>query len=66
MQTQKHDGAFRPSEVALLAGVLEKLKVKDLAQAEREAVAKRVLANFMAGVTDEAGLISLSQKPLGR
>ncbi len=67
MQTyDRFDGAFRPSEVELLARVLDKLDVKQLDNAQREAVAQRVMANYMAGITDEADLILFSRQPLGR
>ncbi|TIV13782.1 MAG: circularly permuted type 2 ATP-grasp protein, partial [Mesorhizobium sp.] len=33
---------------------------------EREALASRILANFMAGIQDEEELVSLSRLPLGR
>lgn len=62
----KHDGAFRPSEVDLLARVLDKLNVKDMDEAKREALAQGVMANYMAGITDEDDLISLSRQPPGR
>lgn len=57
-------GIFDPSELALLGRVFEQLKVND--HHAREALASRIIANYMAGVTDEAELVSLSRQPLGR
>jgi hypothetical protein len=59
-------GIFKPSELALLARVFERLKLKDQSVGQRETLASRILANYMAGVVDEAELISLSKQALGR
>ncbi|RUZ76907.1 hypothetical protein EN943_15615 [Mesorhizobium sp. M7A.F.Ca.US.006.01.1.1] len=59
-------GVLQPSELALLGRVFERLKVDGQSTDARDAIASRIIANFMAGVTDEAELVSLSRQPLGR
>ncbi len=59
-------GVFDATELAILARVFDKLGVSSESEEEREAVASRIIANYMAGVTDEAELVSLSKQPLGR
>lgn len=59
-------GAFRPSELALLGRVFDRLKVEARSAKQREALASRIIANYMAGVTDEEELLSTSRQPLGR
>ncbi|PAP94497.1 MAG: hypothetical protein E5V72_17195 [Mesorhizobium sp.] len=59
-------GIFDPSELALLARTFEHLKLESQSTGQREALASRIIANYMAGVIDEAELISLSRQPLGR
>jgi hypothetical protein len=55
-----------PSEVALLARVFEQAKKEVGSEAGREALASRIIANYLAGITDEAELLALSRQPLGR
>ena len=59
-------GIFDPSELALLARVFEQLKLNNQSTEARNALASRIIANYMAGVTDELELVSLSRYPLGR
>ncbi|OWK19593.1 hypothetical protein AJ88_40485 [Mesorhizobium amorphae CCBAU 01583] len=59
-------GIFDPSELALLARVFERLKLESDAPDRLEGLASRILANYMAGILDEAELVSLSRQPLGR
>ncbi|RWK57742.1 hypothetical protein [Mesorhizobium sp.] len=59
-------GIFDPSELALLGRAFEQLKLEGQSTGQREALASRIIANYMAGVTDETELISLSRQPLGR
>ncbi|RWN54259.1 hypothetical protein [Mesorhizobium sp.] len=59
-------GIFDPSELDLLARAFEQLKLEGQSTGQREALASRIIANYMAGVTDETELISLSRQPLGR
>lgn len=59
-------GIFDESEVALLGRVFEQLKLDNQSPYAREAIASRIIANYMAGVTDEDELVSLSKQPLGR
>ncbi|TPM31471.1 hypothetical protein [Mesorhizobium sp. B2-3-4] len=59
-------GNFTPSEVEFLGRVFDQLKVEGQSQADRDLLASRIIANYMAGVRDEAELVSLSRQPLGR
>ena len=59
-------GIFQPSELEMLGRVFEQLKLGADAPEAREAIASRIIANYMAGVVDEAELVSLSKQPLGR
>ncbi|WP_296743586.1 hypothetical protein [Mesorhizobium sp.] len=57
---------FTPAETALLGRVFESGRVAGETEEQKEARASRILANYMAGITDEAELVELSRKPLGR
>lgn len=59
-------GIFDPSELALLARVFEHLRLDNQQPEARAAMASRIIANYMAGIKDEAELVSLSKQPLGR
>ncbi|RWC90991.1 MAG: hypothetical protein E5V58_08965 [Mesorhizobium sp.] len=59
-------GIFDPSELALLARTFERLKPESDSADRLEGLASRILANYMAGITDEEELLSLSRQPLGR
>ncbi|QPC91996.1 hypothetical protein [Mesorhizobium sp. INR15] len=59
-------GIFNSSELALLGRVFDQLRAEDQSPDARETIASRVIANYMAGVVDEAELVSLSKQPLGR
>lgn len=59
-------GALKPAELDLLQRVFEQLRLAGQTEEAREAIASRVIANYMAGVTDEDELVSLSRQPLGR
>ena len=59
-------GIFRPSELDLLGRVFQQLKRDGQSPEARDALASRIIANYMAGVVDEAELVSLSRQPLGR
>jgi hypothetical protein len=61
-------GIYRPDELALLGRVFENLKLADQSESPdaQSRLASRIIANYMAGVTDEAELITLSKQPLGR
>ena len=59
-------GIFDPSEVALLGRVFEHLRLDNQSSEARDAIASRIIANYMAGIKDEAELVSLSKQPLGR
>jgi hypothetical protein len=57
---------LRPSELDLLGRAFEQLKLEGQSQEARNAIVSRIIANYMAGVTDEAELISFTREPLGR
>ncbi|WP_109671860.1 hypothetical protein [Mesorhizobium loti] len=59
-------GILEPSELALLGRVFEQLKLDHQSADAQGRLASRIIANSMAGVVDEAELISLSRLPLGR
>lgn len=59
-------GLYLPSEVELLGRVFDKLVDPDMDTSQREALASRVIANYMAGIKDEDELASLSKQPLHR
>ena len=65
-QRAREAGVFNPSEVALLGRVFDKLKNEHQSPERREALASRLLANYLAGIRDEAELLSVSKLPLGR
>ena len=65
-QRAKEAGIFNSSEVALLGRVFDKLKNEQQTPERQEALASRVIANYLAGMRDEAELLSASQLPLGR
>ncbi|AZO15639.1 MULTISPECIES: hypothetical protein [unclassified Mesorhizobium] len=57
---------FTPDETAMLGRVYENGSIEGETTEQKEARASRILANYMAGITDEAELIELSRRPLGR
>ncbi|RUW45534.1 MULTISPECIES: hypothetical protein [unclassified Mesorhizobium] len=59
-------GILEPEELVLLGRVFEQIKVNSQSKESLDALASRVIANYVAGVTDEAELVSLSRQPLGR
>ncbi|TGQ67415.1 hypothetical protein EN829_023900 [Mesorhizobium sp. M00.F.Ca.ET.186.01.1.1] len=59
-------GILQPTELALLRRVFDLLKTDDQSLNARDALASRIIANYMAGIRDEAELASLSKQPLGR
>ncbi|UCI10204.1 hypothetical protein FJ974_14990 [Mesorhizobium sp. B1-1-8] len=59
-------GIFDASELALLGRVFDRLLLDNKSAGERDAIASRIIANYMAGIKDEAELLSLSKQPLGR
>ena len=59
-------GVFDPSELALLGRVFERLSLDNKSPEARDAIASRIIANYMAGIKDEAELALLSKRPLGR
>ncbi|TIN38844.1 MAG: hypothetical protein E5Y10_25010 [Mesorhizobium sp.] len=62
----KEAGVFNPSDVALLGRVFDRLKIEGQSEQRREALASRIIANYLAGVTDEDELVSVPKLPLGR
>ncbi|ESY67555.1 MAG: hypothetical protein E5Y12_09435 [Mesorhizobium sp.] len=59
-------GIFDASEIALLGRVFDRLRLDGQSADARDAIASRIIANYMAGVVDEDELASLSKQPLGR
>ncbi|AZO69119.1 hypothetical protein [Mesorhizobium sp. M6A.T.Cr.TU.016.01.1.1] len=59
-------GIFNSSELALLGRVFDRLKIDHQSEQQREVLASRIIANYMAGVVDEEELLSASKQPLGR
>ena len=59
-------GFYRPDELELLRRVFDKLVNVDLDAGKREALASRIISNYMTGIKDEEELISLSKQPFGR
>jgi hypothetical protein len=59
-------GNFTPSQLILLGRVFDATKIEGETEAQREARASRIIANYLAGIVDEAELIELSRRPLGR
>ena len=59
-------GILQPPELELLGRVFEQLKLDGQSPEAREALASRIITNYMAGVADEAELVTLSRQPLGR
>jgi hypothetical protein len=57
---------FNPDETAMLGRVYKDGNFEGETAEQKEARASRIIANYMAGITDEAELIELSRKPLGR
>jgi len=57
---------FSPDETAMLGRVFDNGSVEGETAEQKEARASRIIANYMAGITDEAELIELSRRPLGR
>jgi hypothetical protein len=65
-QRAEDAGIFDPAELALLARVYDRLRYDEQTADQRQVLASRIIANFMAGITDENELVSLSRLPLGR
>ncbi|RWM08396.1 hypothetical protein [Mesorhizobium sp.] len=57
---------FTPDETAMFGRVFESGRVAGETEEQKQARASRIIANYMAGITDEAELVELSRKPLGR
>jgi len=65
-QIAENAGIFDPAKLALLARVYDRLRYDEQTADQRQVLASRIIANFMAGITDENELVSLSRLPLGR
>ncbi|MHA6687724.1 hypothetical protein [Mesorhizobium sp. A556] len=63
---QEAGAFFEPSEVALLQRVFNQVTVPGETNDQRENRASRIIANYMAGITTEDEMVSLSRQPLGR
>lgn len=64
--TRLSKGAFVPHEVNFLGRVLELSAGANETEEQRERRALRIIASYMAGITDERELTELSRRPLGR
>ncbi|RWD71665.1 hypothetical protein [Mesorhizobium sp.] len=62
----KEAGVFSSSDLALLGRVFDKLKNEHQSAERREALASRLMANYLAGLRDEDELLTASKLPLGR
>jgi hypothetical protein len=65
-QRAKEAGVFSSSDVAMLGRVFDKLKNENQSPERREALASRLMANYLAGIRDEDELLAVSKLPLGR
>ena len=65
-QGREHKGTFGPAELVMFAKVLDRLDIREFGEFDRQAMAHRVIANYMAGITDEDELVELSRRPLGK
>jgi hypothetical protein len=59
-------GIFQPAEIGLLGRLFERVKVANDTVDDQEARASRIIANYMAGITDEEELVALSRQTLER
>lgn len=59
-------GILYPSDLALLGRVFDRLMSEALSEQQREALASRIIANYMVGLVDEDELLSASRQALGR
>ncbi len=59
-------GILDSSELALLGRVFAQMKTPSQSAESQSRLASRIIANYMAGVVDEAELVLLSKQPLGR
>lgn len=59
-------GIFRPHEMIVLARVYDGLVRPGDSPEKREQLASRIIANYMAGITDSGDLARISARPLGR
>ena len=62
-QIAKEAGIFSSSDVALLGRVFDKLKNEHQSPERREALASRLMANYLAGIRDEEELLAVSKLP---
>lgn len=59
-------GILKPAELDLLGRVFEQTSVPGETEQAREGRASRILAYYLAGISDEAELRTLAKQPLGR
>ncbi|MCV0395839.1 MAG: hypothetical protein K5872_06230 [Rhizobiaceae bacterium] len=62
----REKGSFSPEELDLMARAFARAADEVSEAGEREAIASRVLANYLAGIEDEDELAALSRRPLSR
>jgi hypothetical protein len=63
---RQESGVFNPADLDLIDRVLKKLRSDELGEEKRRHLVQRVMANYMAGMTDEDELVEFSRRPLGR
>lgn len=59
-------GVLGPEDLVLLGRVFHDTAVSGETDGDREGRASRIIAYFLAGVTDEEELRTLAKQPLGR
>lgn len=64
-QRAKEAGVFSSSDVALLGRVYDRLKTDRQSKERLEALASRIIANWLAGLRDEDELVTASKLSLG-
>jgi hypothetical protein len=57
---------LKPEELELLGRVFKQSSAPDESEQAREDRASRILAYYLAGISDEAELRALAKQPLGR
>lgn len=55
-------GVFNPDEIEILSRVFAATSASNETEEQKEHRASRIIANYMAGITDERELIELSRK----
>ena len=59
-------GTFDAKEIAMFWRIFDATKVDGETELDAEHRASRIIANYTAGIVDEAELAEMSRKPFGR